>query len=57
MSVIFNTECLHCKISHQRYQMLLDFAKLVSKERHDTDPFFKYVTESARDLLKEIGEL
>jgi hypothetical protein len=50
-------ECAHCKINLNRYQKLLEFAKLVSKERHDTDPFFKFVTESARDLLKDIDEL
>lgn len=52
-----NTTCPHCKISQSHYQRLLEFVILVSKERHETDPFFKFVTESARDVLKEIGGL
>ena len=42
---------------HQRYDRLLSLVKTLAKERPENDPFFKYVTESARDLLKEIGEL
>ncbi|CZH71726.1 Uncharacterised protein [Legionella pneumophila] len=55
MTVTFNNECPNCKINQEHYQRLLDFVILVSKERHESDPFFKYVTESARDVLKEIG--
>ncbi|HAT1796317.1 hypothetical protein SFB54_07095 [Legionella pneumophila subsp. fraseri] len=57
MNVTINNECPHCKISQAYYHRLLEFVILVSKERHETDPFFKFVTESARDVLKEIGEL
>jgi len=41
----------------ERYDRLLAFVKMLAKERPDNDPFFKYINESAHDLLKEIGEL
>lgn len=57
MTIIFNTECQHCKINQDSYQRLLEFAKMLAKERNADDPFYKYVKESAHDLLVEIGEL
>lgn len=57
MTIQYNTECPHCKVSDEHYKRLLDFVRLLSKERNDNDPFFKFITESSRDLLKEIGKL
>lgn len=42
---------------YQRYSKMLEFIKMLAKERPDNDPIYKFINESARDLLKEIGEL
>jgi hypothetical protein len=42
---------------YQRYDKLLDFVKMLARERPDRDATMEWINESAQDLLREIEEI
>lgn len=57
MTVELKDICPNCGISQKYNQEIMSFINLLSKDRGETDPYYKYIQETAKDLFEKVGNI